>query len=95
MGIIREYTGDFTVEQNYLKNISNTVEEELKEISNIINSIQGDGIWDSIGAEATVTEVNRVIPIMEEVRVISMENANKIFDGIDTLLAVYDKWVIR
>ena len=91
MGIIREYTGDFTVEQNYLKNISNTVEEELKEISNIINSIQGDGIWDSIGAEATVNEVNRVIPLLDDVRATSIDEANKIFDGIDTLLAVYDK----
>lgn len=91
MGIIREYTGDFTVEQNYLKNISNTIQDELIEISNIVNSIQGDQIWDSIGAEATINEVNRVIPLLEDVRAVSMERANNILDGIDTLLAVYDK----
>ena len=91
MGIIREYTGDFTVEQNYLKNISETIEEELKEISNIANSIQGDKIWDSIGAEATINEVNRLVPLLDNVRTVSIDEANKIFDGIDTLLKAYDK----
>ena len=91
MGIIREYTGDFTVEQNYLKNISETIEEELKEISNIANSIQGDKIWDSIGAEATINEVNRLVPSLDNVRTVSIDEANKIFDGIDTLLKAYDK----
>ena len=91
MGIIREYTGDFTVEQNYLKNISETIEEELKEISNIANSIQGDRIWDSIGAEATINEVNRLVPSLDNVRTVSIDEANKIFDGIDTLLKAYDK----
>ncbi len=91
MGIIREYTGDFTVEQNYLKNISETIEEELKEISNIANSIQGDRIWDSIGAEATINEVNRLVPLLDNVRTVSIDEANKIFDGIDTLLKEYDK----
>ena len=91
MGIIREYTGNFTVEQNYLKNISETIEEELKEISNIANSIQGDRIWDSIGAEATINEVNRLVPSLDNVRTVSIDEANKIFDGIDTLLKAYDK----
>lgn len=91
MGITREYTGEFSVEQKNLKNISDTIEEELKEISNIANNIQGDGVWDSIGAEACINEVNRLIPILDDVRAVSIDEANKIFDGIDTLLAVYDK----
>ena len=73
---------------NYLKNISNTIQDELIEISNIVNSIQGDQIWDSIGAEATINEVNRVIPLLEDVRAVSIERANNILDGIDTLLAI-------
>ena len=91
MGIVREYTGEFSVEQTYIKNISDTIESELSEIKNIVNNVQVDQIWDSMGSDAIISEANRIIGLLDDVRSTSIDEANKIFNGIDTLLAVYDK----
>ena len=91
MSIRREYTGDFTPEETYLKNLSDHLEEELKAIKGIVNSIQGDGIWDSIGANDSIEVINSKIDSLEETRSFKMEEANQMLSDIDTLLAVYEK----
>lgn len=91
MGINREYTGDFTPEERYLKNLSDHLEIELKTIKEIINSIQGDGIWDSIGAINSIEVMNNEVNKLEETRENLIGEANKMLSNIDTLFAVYEK----
>ena len=40
MSIRREYTGDFTPEETYLKNLSDHLEEELKAIKEIKDPVE-------------------------------------------------------
>ena len=90
MGIIREYDGDFTEEEEYLKTINETIKGELSEIKNIINNIQGDGTWDSIEANNSVEMINEIVNRLDKIRDNKMNDANNILSGIDTLLAVYE-----
>lgn len=90
MGIIREYDGDFTEEEEYLKTINETIKGELSEIRNIINNIQGDGTWDSIEANNSVEMINEIVNRLDKIRDNKINDANNILSGIDTLLAVYE-----
>ena len=90
MGIIREYDGDFTEEEEYLKTINETIKGELSEIKNIINNIQGDGTWDSIEANNSVEMINEIVNRLDKIRDNKINDANNILKGIDTLLAVYE-----
>lgn len=91
MGINRKYNGNFDPEQTYLDNLSEHIEEELKTIKEIINNIQGDGVWDSIGANDSIETINKKIDSLEETRSSLMEEANKMLKDINTLFAVYEK----
>ena len=90
MGIIREYDGDFTEEEEYLKTIDETIKGELSEIRNIINSIQGEGAWDSIEANNSVQMINEIVNRLDKIRDSKMNDANNILAGIDILLSVYE-----
>ena len=90
MGIIREYDGDFIEEEEYFKQIGDTIEEELLEIKNIINSIQGDGTWDSIEAGKSIEMINEIVNRLARISQNKIEDANKIMSSIDTLLGVYE-----
>ena len=94
MGIIREYDGDFTEEEEYLKTINETIKGELSEIKNIINNIQGDGTWDSIEANNSVEMINEIVNRLDKIRDNKINDANNILSGIDTLLAVYEQVIL-
>ena len=94
MGIIRDYDGDFTEEEEYLKTINETIKGELSEIKNIINNIQGDGTWDSIEANNSVEMINEIVNRLDKIRDTKMTDANNILSGIDTLLAVYEQVIL-
>ena len=91
MGINRKYTGNFIPEETYLKNLSEHIESELKAIKDIVNSIQGDGIWDSIGANESIEIINDEINLLDDTRSSMIDDANQMLTDIDTLLAVYEK----
>ena len=91
MGIVREYTGDFTPELAYFDDLSRTIDDEIKAISDIVNSIQGDNTWNSIGADESIISINNELKTMSRVKDTIIDEANKMFDGIDGLLAKYEK----
>ena len=91
MGIVREYTGDFTDEQEYINNLSDGIDEEMLAIKEIINNIQGDNTWNSIGANDTIEYFNEKLERMNSNKEKLIKNANDILTGLDDLLSVYEK----
>ena len=91
MGIVREYTGDFSIEENYFSTLSTKMEEELEAIKNIVNNIEGDNIWNSTGASDSIENINYQLDAVNRVRENVMDEANKVFTSLDDLLKPYEK----
>jgi hypothetical protein len=91
MGIVREYTGDFSIEENYFSTLSTKIGEELEAIKNIVNNIEGDNIWNSTGASDSIENINYQLDAVNRVRENVMDEANKIFTSLDDLLKPYEK----
>lgn len=91
MGIVREYTGDFSIEENYFSTLSTKMGEELEAIKNIVNNIEGDNIWNSTGASDSIENINYQLDAVNRVRENVMDEANKIFTSLDDLLKPYEK----